>query len=342
MTQQVQSSPSSALIQKKQSFQLVLLGILCCVTIVIFIASNCLGSYQISVPDVFRAIFLEKEGTSHAIIWNVRVPRNLVGACAGACLALAGTILQGVMKNPLASPNIIGVSSGAGLGAMISLVLLPELAVLLTPIAFVMGFLTTVIIYFLSYREGIKPLRMVLAGIAVSSFLGAINNTILIFYADRVQSALGFMIGTLAAKTWGQFQLILPYTLVGMVFALFGAGKMNVLALGDEMATGLGLHVERTRFLFIALASLLAAASVSVIGILGFVGLIVPHLVRLLIGSDHTYLFPASAICGAALVMACDTIARTIFMPIEIPVGIVMAIIGAPFFLYLLRRRKVQ
>ena len=341
MSQLTSHSPSSIRRKKLLSQFLLLVGLFL-LAVLIFIVSNCVGSYRISVAEVFRAIFLETEGASHAIIWNVRVPRNLVAACVGACLALSGAILQGVMKNPLASPNIIGVSSGSGLGAMLSLVALPQLTSLLTPIAFTFGFLTTVLIYLLSYKEGIKPLRMVLAGIAVSSFMGAINNAILIFYSDRVQSALGFMVGSLAAKTWDQFEMILPYTVIGIVLALFGAGKMNILALGDEMATGLGLHVERTRLIFIALASLLAAASVSVVGILGFVGLIVPHVVRLLIGSDHIFLFPASAICGAALVMACDTLARTVFMPVEIPVGIVMAIIGAPFFLYLLRKRKVQ
>ena len=301
-----------------------------------------MGAYKLTIPEVYRAIFIDTEGVAHSIIWNVRVARNAVAACAGICLALSGAILQGVMRNPLASPNIIGVSSGAGLGAMLVLVVFPNFTYLLTPVAFLGGLGTTILIYSLSWKKGIDPLRMVLAGIAVSSLLGACINAILIFYSDRVQSALGFMIGSLAARTWTHFRIVLPYALAGFLLAWVMSGKLNVLTLGDEMSTSLGLNVEPTRRFFIVLASLLAAASVSVVGILGFVGLIVPHFVRLFIGSDYRYLFPASVFFGAGLVMLCDTFARTMLAPIEIPVGIILAVMGAPFFLYLLRRKSIK
>ena len=334
-------SPLEAL-HKAKSYRIGVISATMVLAVLVFLISCCVGSYQATVPEVFRAIFLDTEGTARNIIWNVRVPRNLVGACAGACLALSGAMLQGVMRNPLASPNIIGVTSGAGLGAMLVLVVWPSLTYLLTPVAFLAGLGTTILIYSLSYRGGIKPLRMVLSGIAVASLFGAVNNAILIFYSDRVQSALGFMVGTLTAKSWIHVQTIWPYTVFGLLLALASAPRLNILTLSEEMAIGLGLRVERTRMFFIALAALLAASSVSVVGILGFVGLIVPHIVRLIIGSDYRYLLPASVFLGSALVMLCDTLSRTIFMPIEIPVGISLSILGAPFFLYLLRRRKLS
>jgi len=203
--------------------------------------------------------------------------------------------------------------------------------------AFVGAFLTTILIYFLSWKNGIKPMRMILSGIAISSFVGAIINTMLIFFPDRVQNTLGFTIGSLAAKTWVHFNLMWPYALIGFVFTMLMSKKLNILMLGDEIASSLGLNVEITRMILILTASLLAASAVSIVGMLGFVGLIVPHITRLIIGSDFRYLFPASGLLGAALMMLCDTIARTIIEPIELPVGIIMAIIGAPFFLFLLR-----
>ena len=306
-----------------------------------FVVSCSVGAYQADVKEVLQAIFLSREGTAHNIIWNVRVPRNLVGAAAGACLAVSGALLQGVMRNPLASPNIIGVSSGAGLGAIVVLAVFPVYTTLLTPVAFLAGLFTALAVYSLAYKSGLNPLRMVLSGIAVSSLLSAISNALLIFYADRVHSALGFMVGTLAAKSWIHVWTIAPYAILGLLLTFVSAHRLNVLTLSEEMAIGLGLRVERTRMFFIALAALLAAASVSVVGMLGFVGLIVPHMVRLLIGADYRYLLPASLFLGAALVMLCDTLSRTLFAPIEVPVGIAMAILGAPFFLYLLRRRSV-
>lgn len=328
---------SLKIIQKKHGFKMTVIIILALATVITFLISVSIGALKIPVNEVIRAIFIETEGLNRSIIWKVRVPRTLVAGTVGVCLSLAGGILQGVMRNPLASPNIIGVSSGAGLAATITLVLLPDYAYLLTPMAFVGAFLTTILIYFLSWKNGIKPLRMILSGIAISSFVGAIINTMLIFFPDRVQNTLGFTIGSLAAKTWVHFNLMWPYALIGFVFTMIMSKKLNILMLGDEIAGSLGLNVEIIRMILIITASLLAASAVSIVGMLGFVGLIVPHITRLIIGSDYRYLFPASALLGAALMMLCDTIARTIVEPIELPVGIIMAIIGAPFFLYLLR-----
>ena len=183
---------------------------------------------------------------------------------------------------------------------------------------------------------------MVLSGVAVSSMVSAVINLILIFYPDRIADTLSFTIGSLNLSLWSDFHMILPYAVIGLVLSILLSRRMNVLMLGDEIASSLGVNVEKTRFFFIALASLLAAASVSVVGLLGFVGLIVPHIVKLLIGSDYRYVFVGSTFLGGSIVIFCDTIARVIVAPMEIPVGITMAMIGVPFFLYLLRGRIVH
>lgn len=298
-----------------------------------------LGATNIPLGKMFHALLVEREGLTYNIVKNIRMPRTFVGMLVGVCLALSGAILQGVMRNSLASPNIIGVSSGAGLAGTVCIVLLPQYAYLTPIAAFAGAFATTVLIYLLSYKNGIRPLRMVLAGVAVSSLVSALINLILIFFPDRVQDTLGFTIGSLNLALWSDFRTLLPYAVVGLGLCFAFAKKMNVLMLGDEIATSLGVNVERSRMSFIALASLLGAASVSIVGLLGFVGLIVPHIVKLLLGTDYRYVYIGSSILGGALVIFCDTMSRVVFAPMEIPVGITMAIIGVPFFLYLLRGR---
>ena len=194
------------------------------------------------------------------------------------------------------------------------------------------------LIYLLAWKNGIRPIRIILAGVAVSAFFGAGISAMMIFYSDRVHSALMWMVGGLSARSWPHVELLWPYTLAGLVLALVLARQLNILQLGDELARGLGLSLERTRLLATAVAALLAASAVSVVGLLGFVGLIVPHAARLLVGSDYRFLLPAAALLGAAVVMFSDTFARTAFAPVELPVGIIMAVLGAPFFLFLLRR----
>lgn len=325
--------------QKLTRKKLIRLGMLFAFLMISMLLSISLGATTISMDEIIQALFIDKEGLTYNIIKNIRMPRTFVGMLVGICLALSGAILQGVMRNSLASPNIIGVSSGAGLAATICLVLIPQYAYLTPIAAFAGAFTTTILIYLLSYKNGIRPLRMVLAGVAVSSLVSALINLILIFFPDRIQDTLGFTIGTLNLALWADFSTLLPYASIGLVLSFLSARKMNVLMLGDEIASSLGVNVERSRFFFIALASLLAAASVSIVGLLGFVGLIVPHMVKLLIGSDYRYVFLGSTFLGGALVIFCDTIARVILAPMEIPVGITMALLGVPFFLYLLRGR---
>lgn len=302
-----------------------------------FIFSLSLGALKLSLPDIIHALFRESTGVNYQIITHIRLPRTLVAALVGACLSLSGCILQGIMRNPLASPHLIGISAGAGLAGIFILIVMPSAFHLLTPMAFSGALATTVLIYAMAWQQGLKPTRLILAGVAVSSFLGAWITALMIFYPERVHSVLGFMVGGLAARSWRHVSIILPYALSGFVLSSILAKRLNILLLGDDTAKNLGLNVEKNRLIFIALAALLAASAVSVAGLLGFVGLIVPHMTRFIIGSDYRFLLPASALTGSLLLMVCDTIARIALDPVEMPVGIIMAMLGAPFFLYLLR-----
>lgn len=296
------------------------------------------GSSVITMRQIADILLNPGTNPQSQIIWNIRMPRTIVGALVGVNLSLSGAILQAIMRNPLADPHIIGISSGAGLAGVAIMILFPALEYLITPAAFVGAMLAAVCIYILAWKNGIKPVRIILAGVAVSAFLSAGISGLMIFYSDRVHGALMWMVGGLAARSWPHVQIILPYAVIGLLLALASAAYLNILQLGDEMARGLGINVEVTRVLLTAVAALLAASAVSVVGLLGFVGLVVPHAARLLIGSDYRYLLPASALLGIAIVTLSDTFARVVFAPIELPVGIIMAFLGAPFFLFLLRR----
>lgn len=296
------------------------------------------GAVHIGLADIWNAL-QDPAAAFRDVIWNIRFPRTLVAALIGINLSLSGAILQGVMRNPMADPHIIGVSSGAGLAGIAVLILFPSYAYLLTPAAFLGGIGAALVIYLLAWQGGISPMRVVLAGVAVSAFLNSGISALLTFYSDRVNGALLFMVGGLATRSWPHVDLLLPYTLAGGVLAWIGAQRMNVLLLGDAEARSLGLRVEGMRLYLLAVATLLAASSVSVVGMLGFVGLIVPHAARLLIGSDYRFLLPASALLGVTVLTIADTLSRIMFAPVELPAGILMGVIGAPVFLWLLRRR---
>lgn len=322
-------------ISKRRISLLVVFAVLACLGCVISIMK---GSVEIPLAEIFGVFCGQNIGTHQQILMNIRLPRTLVAALVGMNLSLSGAILQAIMKNPLADPHIIGISSGAGLAGILVMLLLPELSWLITPVAFVGAMGAAVMIYILAWKNGIRPIRIILAGVAVSAFFGAGISAMMIFYSDRVHSALMWMVGGLSARSWPQVEMLWPYTLLGLLLAILSARHLNILQLGDELARGLGLSVEKTRILLTAVAAILAASAVSVVGLLGFVGLIVPHAARLLIGSDHRFLLPACALLGVAVVTFSDTFARTAFSPVELPVGIIMAVLGAPFFLFLLRK----
>lgn len=317
----------------------VVLIVLAAVLAVVMMLSVGYGVMEMSWIDIIRTLFSGGDSIEFQIIYNLRLPRTLLGALVGAALAVAGVILQAVMRNPLASPGIIGVSSGAGLAAVVALMIFPALSGWLIPVAFGGAFITATAVYLLAWKRGVEPVRLLLAGVAVSSLLGAMSTAIMLFNSEKVAGILDFAIGSLSTRSWPQLELVAPYIIAGLAVAVIIAPKLNILGLGDEIAVGLGMNVERMRLCFIALAALLAGAAVSVVGLLGFVGLIAPHIVRMIIGGDSKFLILGAAIFGAVLVVGSDTAGRVVIAPEELPLGIIMALLGPPFFLWLLRRR---
>lgn len=334
------NNSASSVNQQKESTRgkIAIIFIFLLLAIFAFVIGNFLGSMKIDLGTVLKSMIHPDDSTASLVIMNIRLPRMITAALVGVNLALSGAILQGVMGNPLADPGIIGISSGAGLIGIVILILFPQYNFLVPIGAFVGAMGAAIIIYILAWKGGIQPIRVILAGVAVSAFLGAGISALLVFYSDRVHGALTFMNGSLSTRSWPEVSTILPYTIIGTAVSFLMAERLNILVLGDDTARGLGLNVEAVRLGLTALAALLAASAVSVVGLLGFVGLIIPHAVRLVIGNNYKFLFPGSVVLGAAVVMFSDTFARIAFSPIEIPVGVVMAVLGAPFFLYLLRK----
>ena len=308
-------------------------------TIAVFVCI-CIGSVKLPIANIFRALFIDDGSTARLRVWNLRLPRILCCVLVGICLSLSGCILQGVMRNHMASPSTVGVTAGSAFVGYIVLAAFPAYADLL-PIGSIIGaFATTMLIYLLAYQRGVSPMKMILSGLAVSALFGAFNDMIRTMFADSLGNTSGFIVGGFNGAGWDSFFMILPYAIVGITVCVILPTKMNVLLLGDETAASLGLRVELFRFLLIAVSSLLAGSAIAVVGLVSFVGLIVPHISRLLVGSDYKYLFPMSAVLGAFLVTVCDTVGRIIMPPGEIPVSIILSLIGAPFFLWLLRTKR--
>ena len=318
---------------------ILLLAVLLALAVLLSLA---VVSLKLPIGEIISTQWNRPDGVNYQILFNIRLPRILLGALVGGCFAVSGTILQGVMRNPLASPGIIGVSAGGGLAGILVMLALPQFGFLLVPAAFCGSLATALLVYLLAWKRGVSPVRLILAGVAVSAMLGAFSSAILLFNAERAGGILDFTIGSLSARSWQQIGQVGGYMAFAFLLAFSLGGKLNILALGDEVATGLGLRVERVRFLLIGTAALLAASAVSVAGLLGFVGLIAPHIVRMLIGSDNRFLLPASALFGALMVVSCDTVGRIVMEPSELPVGIIMALMGPPFFLWLLRRHPYE
>ena len=272
------------------------------------------------------------------VIACLRLPQFALSFLIGAGLAAAGAVMQAVMKNPLADPGIIGVSAGAGLAAMCIMILLPAETKFVPLGAFIGAMIAVALVFALSWENGVHPMRMVLAGVAIAAFFGGAMTALMVFYSDRVQGTVNWMAGGFAGRSWSHAEMVLPYTLIGIAGALLGSRWLNALQLGEETARSLGVNVARARLVLLVLAALLAASAVSAAGMLGFVGLVVPHIVRLLTGSDFDWLLPASALWGAALVAGADAAARVAFAPVEVPVGVFMSFLGAPFFLDLLKK----
>lgn len=285
--------------------------------------------------------------TWETILFQVRLPRVVLAALVGAALSLAGACYQGLFHNPLADPYLVGVSSGAGLGATLAFYLGVQLSwagLRAVPIfAFAGGLAATVVIYGLARVGGKTPVTtLLLAGVAVAALLSAVTTYIWLAAANAFQhmTILSWLMGSLALANWAQVAALAPYLGLGGLIVLLGARALNVLQLDEEQAQLLGLNVERAKLLLVMANALLTAAAVAMSGIIGFVGLIVPHAVRLAFGPDHRFLLPMSALAGGIFLIAADGFARTLLSPTEIPVGVITALCGVPFFLWLLRKKK--
>lgn len=327
---------------KKRSFRRKYMSIITpALLVLVTFYSLTYGPVPISMKEIWQVIFQDGDSMHKKIIIDVRLPRVIIGILVGACLAASGALLQGIMKNPLADPGIIGVSSGGGLAAVITMVLLPQFGYLLPVAAFLGALITALAIYLLAWDQGTSPVKIILAGVAINALLGAVMNGVMVVYSERVQAVLPWLAGGLTGRGWYHLEFMAPYAMIGLILCVFAIKPANLLLLGDDSAKLLGQRVEIQRFILIVLAALLAGAAVSVAGLVGFVGLVVPHIIRIIVGEDYTFLLPLSMIGGAILVVFADTIARSWFDPIELPVGILLACLGAPFFLILLRKRRI-
>lgn len=319
----------------KKSIAVIVLLIFFIVTVLISIGT---GSVNIPIDEVVRCLFSSEGSINKDIIVDIRLPRVLIGILVGASLAVSGAILQAVMQNPLADPGLIGVSSGASLAAIFIMLMFPAYNYLLPIAAFTGGMIATFIIFLLAWKDGIKPMRIILGGVAVNAMLGGATSLLSVLNSDKIQGIILWVNGSLSGRGWQDLRSIALYCIIGLILSVFCIRPSNMLLLGDEKATNLGLNTNKSRILLSVLAAFLAGISTSVVGIIGFVGLVVPHISRFLIGSDYKYLLPFSMVGGATLLVGADTFARTIAKPIELPVGTLMAVIGGPFFLYLLRK----
>lgn len=299
------------------------------------------GSVDLGLSGVIDGI-LGKTETEKIIIWELRIPRVFGAMLAGSALAAAGLILQCVTNNPLCAPNIVGINAGAGFSVILTLCFAPTLWFLLPISAFFGALLATLLILTITYsgKRDRSDATLVLSGVAVSSLLNAGISFFSIKYPDILSSYTAFSVGGFAGTQIKNIQIPFIIITISMIAAQLLAPQISLLCLGDEIASSLGVNVKKLRIVCIVIASLMCASAVSYAGLLGFVGLIVPHISRKSIGNDIRITLPFSALCGATLVTASDLAGRTLFSPSELPAGIIMAFIGAPFFLYLLISRR--
>ncbi len=299
------------------------------------------GGVYIPISDILNTLFgSSSEAVNTTIIWDIRLPRVLLAMIVGANIAISGALLQAVMGNPLADPGLTGVTSGAAACVLVIMLAVPEYTQFIPIAAFGGGLIAASIVYALAWRRsGISPVTIILSGVAVNALCGGLIGLLTIIYSDRLPAAVQWLNGSLAAKGNNALMMVLPYAIVGWILSFFAIRKANIIRLGDQVASNLGENVNRIRILLSLLAVFLAAISVAAIGMIGFVGLVVPHMARLLVGSDYKYMMPMSMGLGALVLLIADTGGRTLFSPLDIPAGILMAVLGAPYFLYLMRKK---
>ncbi|MFJ5611874.1 FecCD family ABC transporter permease [Streptomyces sp. NPDC093221] len=329
----------------------VLIAVLAAGLVVLSVVSAGIGAYGIPAGDVLASVAHRcglgghrLDRVAESVLWDVRLPRIVLALLVGGSLGCAGALMQGVFGNPLAEPGVIGISSGAAVGAVGSIALGLTFAGTwsVTVCAFVAGLLTVLLVYGLSRSGGrTEVVTLVLTGIAVNAFAGALIG-LFVFFADNSQltQITFWQLGSLAQASWPKVLAVLPCALAGLAVAPFFSRRLDLLALGERQAKHLGVDVERMRIAVILIVALLTAAAVAVAGIVAFVGLVVPHLLRMAAGPGHRFLVPGSALGGALVLVAADLAARTLASPAELPLGVLTALVGSPFFFWLLRRTR--
>ncbi|MBP1993927.1 FecCD family ABC transporter permease [Paenibacillus eucommiae] len=343
----MQNLSDAAVERRKKSWGFMVLSILGILIIIAFIISMNTGYIRLSPMDVIRTLFRMGTEKQSLILFDFRLPRIVISVLVGAGLAVSGCIMQGISRNALADPGILGINAGAGLVVMLFISFYPTTAaapVFLLPVLALVGAgLTAALIYSLAYKkhQGLSPTRLLLTGIAVAAGISAAMIVLTLRLSpDKYQFVATWMAGSIWGTNWKFVLALLPWIVILLPYVFYKARVLNVLNLGEQTATGLGAAIEKERLLLLAAAVGLAGSCVAVSGGIGFVGLIGPHLGRRLIGPKHQMLLPASALAGALLVLVADTLGRWILQPSEIPTGIVVAVIGAPYFLYLLAKSK--
>jgi iron complex transport system permease protein len=337
----------------KSSAIFTVLFVVLLVTIVLGIS---IGAVAIPPAEVIRILLSHIPGLDRwlatgglpehdTIITTIRFPRVVLAVLVGAGLALAGATFQGLFRNPMADPFVIGVSSGAALGAVSGILLQSvfhiDIRYAIPAFAFIFALLTILLVYNLARVGGKVPvMTLLLAGIAVSSLLTALVSLCMFFSGNQLQQVVFWLMGGFSGRGWDYVYMFIPYGLVGTAVIFIYARELNAMLLGEESAQHLGVEVERVKLRLLVAAAILTGACVSVSGLIGFVGLVIPHVVRILLGPDHRTLLPAVALIGAIFLVTADVVSRVIMAPGELPVGIVTALVGGPFFIYLLRRQK--
>lgn len=342
------------MLKLSRQFYIIIFLVLIALLSIIFTVT--IGVAEISFYNVFKVILskipylctfiqIDWPTTWETIIFKMRLPRVIIGFIVGAGLSVAGAAFQGLLRNPLADPYTIGVSSGAALGATTALFLQNNFgfnfSVGIPFFAFLGAIIALGFIYNLAKIGNTVPVvTLLLAGVVVSSFLSAVISLLMLLAGEHIRGIFFWLVGGLSLMNWSHVFMVLPYVLAGSAAVFFWSRDLNIILLGEESAANLGIEVERVKKIILVSASLITGAVVSVSGMIGFVGLIIPHAVRMIVGPDHRILIPTSALMGGIYLIWVDSLARTVMAPVEVPVGIITAFLGTPFFIYLLRSRR--
>ncbi|XID91644.1 FecCD family ABC transporter permease [Paenibacillaceae bacterium WGS1546] len=335
-------TPNGQLPSSRRRTARTILGI-AALTFAVFVLSIGLGNKDTTLTDVFRTMFGHGTDEQALVLRSLRLPRALVALLVGAALSVAGAILQGIIRNPMASPDVIGITGGAAIAAVAFIAYLAgSVSVKWLPAAAFLGAaVVSIAIYALAWHKGVSPTRLVLIGVGISAVTSSLTMLMIVLSpVNSASRAYVWLTGSVYGASWSDVYTLLPWVFVLIPLSLFHFRNLNVQGLGDELATGLGAPVQVHRFMLMMISVALAGSAVAVAGAVGFVGLIAPHMARKLVGPSFGALIPAAALLGSLMLLAADTIGRTAFLPLDIPAGVFTAAVGAPFFIYLLYRSR--